>query len=313
MTSYDGQEAWTSVSAEKLGQTVVYKGTARPVGAANKIPQYGIFIEVDSLTAPTTRTWYIQTSATISSPSFIQIPDPADSQTLDSVWGVNADQTIETCATYANTTEGDADYVPSHTTNNFVRLNPTTDVIDGTFTVAAAAHCYAYRDLIGMAISDTSWILRFKLTTVSITNPTAGLSHSIYIGFSSNTSNMATSQDFLGLGLWNLDTAVKKYYVEARDAAIGGVATGTTSQVFTRTWSAETVYVKIVRISSTTLRITLYSDSTYVTVLETQLMSIPNTIQGLRYFKIGNYDNANVAGWVITVDDIQFRDGAISF
>ena len=76
MTIYDGQTGFkgNSVTGDQLDTTVLWKGTALPVGAANKIPQNGIFLLVDSLSAPGEQTLYIQTSATLSSPNFVQIP-----------------------------------------------------------------------------------------------------------------------------------------------------------------------------------------------------------------------------------------------
>lgn len=77
---YDGTEYINEVTNVKVGQGVVYKGTALPVGAANYVPQYGFFCLVDSLSAPTTATWYIQTSATISSPSYTELGGAQDSE-----------------------------------------------------------------------------------------------------------------------------------------------------------------------------------------------------------------------------------------
>lgn len=76
MAVYDGTDAFTGnvVSGNKLDTTVLWHGTALPVGAANKVPQYGIFRLVDSLSAPTTSADYIQTSATLSSPVFVKFP-----------------------------------------------------------------------------------------------------------------------------------------------------------------------------------------------------------------------------------------------
>ncbi|UVF62227.1 LamG domain-containing protein [Nitrososphaeria virus YSH_1032793] len=76
MTDYDGQSGFNgnNVTGTKLDTVVVWTGTALPVGVANKVPQYGKFLLLDSLSTPTTATWYIQTSATLSSPNFVVIP-----------------------------------------------------------------------------------------------------------------------------------------------------------------------------------------------------------------------------------------------
>ncbi len=75
MTNYDGTDDFEGVvTADQLNKTVVWRGTALPIGVTNKIPQNGMFMLVDSLSAPTTSDFYLQTSATLSSPSFTLIP-----------------------------------------------------------------------------------------------------------------------------------------------------------------------------------------------------------------------------------------------
>jgi len=75
MTTYDGTDDFEGViTSDQLNKTVMWRGTALPVGAANKIPQNGTFLLVDSLSAPTLGTLYVQTSATLSTPSFVEIP-----------------------------------------------------------------------------------------------------------------------------------------------------------------------------------------------------------------------------------------------
>lgn len=76
-TIENGQDVFAGskgVSSDRLNKTVLWRGTALPVGAANKVPYKGAFLLVDSLSAPTTADWYIQTSTTLSSPSFVKLP-----------------------------------------------------------------------------------------------------------------------------------------------------------------------------------------------------------------------------------------------
>ena len=74
MTNYDGTDDFEGVvTADQLNKTAVWKGTALPVLSANKIPQNGLFLLVDSLSNPTTSDFYVQTSATLSVPVFVQV------------------------------------------------------------------------------------------------------------------------------------------------------------------------------------------------------------------------------------------------
>ena len=79
MADYDGTSGFTGgvVTGNKLDVTVLWHGTSLPSGAANKVPQYGVFRLFDSISAPTTYNDYIQTSATMSSPVFTLIPKPS--------------------------------------------------------------------------------------------------------------------------------------------------------------------------------------------------------------------------------------------
>lgn len=226
--------------------------------------------------------------------------------TWDTVWGFLTDKTIEDCTTYANTTEGDSKYPTTDTTH--YRLNPTTDVIDTNF--ATVGHHTLYRDLTGAAISDTAWVLQFKVVVASITSPSAGLSHSIYYGMSSLTSTPAVAKDFLGVAFYNQGTGpTKEIYAVGRDGVILGIANDATSQVFTHAFQVETIYIRLRRLSATSFKVEIYSDSAYTTSIESKTITIPSTIQGLRYFFCGVYDNANVTGYTINIDDIQIRDG----
>ncbi|MCV0398561.1 MAG: LamG domain-containing protein [Nitrosarchaeum sp.] len=79
MTVSDGTDVFApdkAVTSARLNKTVLWRGTSLPVGAANKIPKDGFFVLVDSMTDPTTFTFYIQTSEILSSPDFKPIIAP---------------------------------------------------------------------------------------------------------------------------------------------------------------------------------------------------------------------------------------------
>jgi hypothetical protein len=274
------------------------------------------YVKIPSLTAGADTTIQMYYDYSASNPSYV--PELFTSMpTADSVFGVNGDQVIEDCTTYANTTEGDADYVPSVTGTNECRLNPSTDVIDCRFEDNSADHFVAYRDLTGTTITDNAWTLRCKVATTVITAPSGGLSHSVYIGMSDNTSNFATSQDFLGISFWNPGASASpntpKHYAVYRDSAIGGMsnqAPAASSVVFSTAWTnTDTYYIEIIRVSDTKLTVELFNDSAYTTSVEKQTVSVPSTVTGLRYFKAGVYDNANVVGFTMTIDDLEFWEG----
>ena len=92
------------------------------------------------------------------------------------------------------------------------------------------------------------------------------------------------------LGMYLDSAGAHKYYVRAADAANLNAAIDAT-EYFSRTLSAETLYVEIIRLSSTKFRVTMFSDSEYTEVLESKDLACPSTITGLQYAVMKNQTN----------------------
>lgn len=200
-------------------------------------------------------------------------------------------------SSYADTTAGDLAYPTSNTAQ--LRVNPTTDVID--FQTAGVNTIY--RDL--TTVSDSAWILRYKLTYTSAGSTSLGI---FYTFFSTNTSGAQTAHS--GLGWFHYDNDNQ-----------GGLLTNLNTrpdqspdsdfQRFNFSPSVSTHWIELKRVGTTTLTINVYDNANYSgTPLYTKSKTdVSASITGLRYLKFMGYTTGNMIG---TIDDIKFYNGVSS-
>lgn len=218
----------------------------------------------------------------------------------DAIWGYLSDKRIEDFTTYANTTEGDAIYPTGDTAR--LRVNPTTDVLD--FSCASnSINTNIYRD-IGIAnISDTSWILRFKLDITTLVKEVGVNQMRLYISLNSlHALGDPQTEDGLGMLI---------SYRSGNDLIHGYIDNGGTSaQTSTGIVpSATTYYVEFVRLDADNFRIRLFSDSTYTTQLSTNTITISSAYTGLRYFGVQHYTETGTTNNIVgTIDNILFAN-----
>ena len=198
---------------------------------------------------------------------------------------------------YADTTEGDAAYPTSDTTN--LRVNPTTDLINVTVTTSSP-DANIYKDL--TSISTTVWRLRFKWVITAITHNTTGNGKYQTIVMSSSNGAPSASQDAIGIRIADYDVSDKK--IEAFFTNGAALSAGTTA-VFSTAASATTFYVEIKRLSDTSATVELFSDSGYTTSIESESLTIgAGLVTGLRYINITAGGGATDGTLTTTLDDI---------
>ena len=200
-------------------------------------------------------------------------------------------------------TSGDLAYPTNDTTN--LRVNPTNDNTDWT-VITTSPNNRLYHDL-GYTISDTKWVLRFKLIISSYTANTNAVGKEFYYGLSSTTSNPQTADhDFIGGVIYDLNTTHKHRTLNGNGISL---TSGTTTD-FTHAISAETLYVEIKRTSDTGATVEFFSDSTFTTSVESQALTISaGVVIGLRYIYFGTSGGASNGTLIGTIDDIKFFDG----
>jgi hypothetical protein len=212
---------------------------------------------------------------------------------VSAVFGTNADQASETFSTYTDQTDANTSWVPSSNTDGS-RVDVTDDDLEGTTN--GKADFQVYYDF-GSALSDEQWIIKFKIVT-TITSPTTADQNWMFFGMSSITGAHGTAQDFLGFGIKDYNSNLKIMVVEATAQAL---SSGTLTN-FTHTPTTETLYVQMTRLSSTSFKIELFSDSGYTTSVESQTVSVSASTDTLRYLKLAYLINNNTGVNDITVD-----------
>ena len=211
--------------------------------------------------------------------------------------------------TLSNTPSGSATFTSDFSsatgwtaTGSTPAVNTGTEKID--FESATSANIKAQLTYDLTSTSNTAWILRCKLNVTTFTQPTTEY-HRFFIGLSSSTSNLNTSEDAIGLkyelGTGSLDRLVA---IDTNGSAIRA----TTGDNFTHTSAVETLYVEIIRQSATTYDVNLRTGSHNGTLVEGKTgLTVSASTTGLQYLKIGSYsDNAGNGELSGTINDIQF-------
>ena len=208
-------------------------------------------------------------------------------------------------SSYADQTAADAVYPRSGSLN---KVNFTNDNIDVDFKRGNNARIS--RDL-GSSISDTAWVLRFKIRFSALT----ANNKTLYVVFSTSdySASTAVSQDSLGVGFGSGLSINALQNVSSNNAVVGNYYSAN------YTWVTGTdYYIEIKRLSATTTSSQAFSDSGYSTSLvTTSSQTIPSgaSVVGLRYLKI--FDDASYSiesdtgnG---TIDDIAFQNNVTTF
>ena len=188
-----------------------------------------------------------------------------------------------------------------------ILVNTGTQVIDWDANDTSINHATAF-DLGTSGINDTQWVLRAKVVVNNVTAGASADSNRLYLGlFDSDQSvDSNTTQDglFIGFLRGNTSNQIGLYH---RD---GAVLDAGADVAFTTTITATTFFVEVKRTSATLGEITLYSDSTYSTVIEHKAVAIPSTISSLRFIKAQN--RSTLTGDSVldgTIDDVEFYNG----
>tara|TARA_B110000495_G_C22779424_1_gene455922 strand:- start:11 stop:778 length:768 start_codon:yes stop_codon:yes gene_type:complete len=205
-------------------------------------------------------------------------------------------------STYATQALADAVWATNDTTR--MRVNISTDVFDFTSTRNGSA-ATSYHTLSKTASND-KWLLRFRYNMSSSNNNDARL----FIGLSSTTGNYGSTEDWLGIiipsgtghNLW----AITDY--NNAPTTIGSYSSFALNPV-----TGTNYYVELIRVSSTSFKLNLYSDSAYSALINSVTHTMLATVDGLSHLKIMNMNNDS-AGYSMTgiIDDVLFYNGVSS-
>ena len=148
-----------------------------------------------------------------------------------------------------------------------------------------------------------SWVLRFKMVISSYISGGVG-DHRIAIGLqSSNTMNHSTARDGIYVHFGDVGYSPIRL-TEVDGVSLEAAATHQTS--FSHSVTTETLYVELIRNSSTSATCKIYSNS-YSTLIESQTITLNATTVNLRYLVMTVKSSDTVRQMIGTLDDFQDR------
>ncbi len=202
-------------------------------------------------------------------------------------------------AFYGTQAEADASWVPVDVARS--RVNTATDVLDLDIfrdnTNDAIAH-----DL-GSTISNSNWVLRFKLTIDTLNQQALQTQGFFGLFDQDEISGEETQQDSIGVVLTCLTgTLTYRLFSSDNDFISQGVST-----TFAHALAVETVYVEIKRNSRTSYVVNLYSDAKFTDLIESQQGTCSDGTIDLRYIGMkNNMSMTNGSRILGSMDDIEF-------
>jgi hypothetical protein len=138
------------------------------------------------------------------------------------------------------------------------------------------------------ALSDTNWVMDFDYTWTSLSGTTNVNTSFFGISNSNGTVPSQTAQDHIGV---RLQTG-SGFSIAGCHSNNGTMQSGL-SATFTTIPSVTTLYFRIVRTSTTSMTVKIYTTSARTTVSEEKTVAVSASTTGLRYVKISPYEGTN--------------------
>ena len=162
-------------------------------------------------------------------------------------------------------------------------------------------------DLGAGVVSDTSWVMRFKLVINDISGTPASDAISVAYGIADiQTQSANTAVDGLHFSINKSNLLGDEFYLLNTNSALPQQGSATNIQAFTTPPVAGTYFIELKRESATVGRATIFSDASYTVVTETQTITTSASVISLRFI---NFTGRvlNRTGVIETeVDDLQF-------
>ena len=256
------------------------------------------------MSAPTTRTWYVQTSATIAVPVFVEIPDPSSGE---------AEQIYPYSITISDYTTPDTAVATS--ANGFDIENFDDDTgwtLTGNSAITGGK--YESGDYNNNVAETAKKSLSADLTNANFTadfdfifNSGGSVGNSLGIFCLSNFDDVRGGQ---GSGdsihfLWNTESnKIKASYTADSSTRTGDI---TLSTVLVR---GTQYYARLDRTSTTNVNVEIYSDSARTTLVTSGSLTITSAVNNLDRISMayGEGSGANSSG-NITIDNILIDTG----
>lgn len=163
---------------------------------------------------------------------------------------------------------------------------------------------------LGYNLSDIAWVMRFHFD-LTVTTHTSGNDKHFMIGMSDKDSTVDSNTARNWIGLSWLDTSIGNQ-IQSK-TCLDSIVLGSsdTRITFDHAPVVQTYYGEIARTSATTAEFRVYSDSTYVTLIEEiRDNNIQSGINSLRYISVLNSNAASAVGSIEgTINNIEIWNG----
>ena len=161
-------------------------------------------------------------------------------------------------------------------------------------------------DMLGSTISDTAWVARFKFTVANFDSGTGNHQFQFLVSDKANLDVATTSRDSLGFKI--IKATSDEYALAWKN---GGTISTNTEVAFAHSAQAETIYVEMSRLSSTSFKVEFFSDSSYTTSIESETATISGVVD-LRYLIAIEQDINGSATMNGTINNFEFYNGHTS-
>ena len=161
-------------------------------------------------------------------------------------------------------------------------------------------------DMLGSTISDTAWVARFKFTVANFDSGTGNHQFQFLVSDKANLDVATTSRDSLGFKI--IKASADEYALAWKN---GGTISTNTEVAFAHSAQAETIYVEMSRLSSTSFKVEFFSDSSYTTSIESETATISGVVD-LRYLIAIEQDISGSATMNGTINNFEFYNGHTS-
>jgi len=159
------------------------------------------------------------------------------------------------------------------------------------------------------SIDDNNWLLRTKMVLDTVQNPNTGTTHG-FIGVSNNILDMVDTQNAIGLRINRNSTGSATQFV-AISTVTNIDATPSSEILFTTIPTVGTFFIEIKRLSITLARVSLFSDTNYIDLIESQDVPTSSSVNGLQFIKVTNRDAVaqTTPAFIGRFDNLEFYNG----
>ena len=251
-------------------------------------------------------------AAAITFPTNVQVGSRAEITDTRKMYSYEITPTYEDdFSSYADQNAADAVWVSNDTAD--FRVNITNDNFAFDSKVTSTTNTGAYYDL-GSALSDTAWVVDFKLVITTNTLYSSGsVSAATYITMNDTTNGGAIGGTVDAMGFYiSTSSSGSKFNVTWANSSYLNRGGGT----FTGTITTGTFYIRLKRTGATSVKLEVYSDAARTTLIEQkEVTGTDSGITGLRYFRVQDNQSSSGTGTgqtIGTIDDIKIYDGVTS-